>query len=54
MQKFWYNVTKAGDVKYGPNGNGAMVQIRRHRNGEHWLKERIGMDPGNLAARASA
>jgi formate dehydrogenase (NADP+) beta subunit len=23
MQKFWYNVTKAGEVKYGCNGNGA-------------------------------
>ena len=22
MQKFWYNVTKAGEVKYGCNGNG--------------------------------
>jgi ferredoxin len=21
MQKFWYNVTKAGEVKYGPNGD---------------------------------
>jgi ferredoxin len=33
MQKFWYNVTKAGDVKYGPNGNGAMVQITRNGSG---------------------
>ena len=32
MQKFWYNVTKAGDVKYGPNGNG-IVQITRNGNG---------------------
>ncbi len=23
MQKFWYNVTKAGEVKYGCGGNGA-------------------------------
>jgi NADPH-dependent glutamate synthase beta subunit-like oxidoreductase len=23
MQKFWYDVTKAGDVKYGCNGNGS-------------------------------
>jgi ferredoxin len=23
MQKFWYNVTKAGEVKYGCNGNGS-------------------------------
>ncbi|MBA3353136.1 MAG: 4Fe-4S binding protein, partial [Blastocatellia bacterium] len=22
MQKFWYNVTKAGEVKYGCDGNG--------------------------------
>jgi formate dehydrogenase (NADP+) beta subunit len=29
MQKFWYNVTKAGEVKYGPNGNG-LVQIKRN------------------------
>jgi formate dehydrogenase beta subunit len=28
MEKFWYNVTKAGEVKYGPNGN--MVQITRN------------------------
>ena len=33
MQKFWYNVTKAGSVKYGPNGAGAMVQITRNGNG---------------------
>ncbi len=33
MQKFWYNVTKAGEVKYGPNGNGSIVQITRNRNG---------------------
>jgi formate dehydrogenase (NADP+) beta subunit len=33
MQKFWYNVTKAGEVKYGPNGNGSMVQITRNGNG---------------------
>ena len=32
MQKFWYNVTKAGSVKYGPNGAGAMVQITRNGN----------------------
>lgn len=31
MQKFWYNVTKAGEVKYGPNGNG-LVQIERNGN----------------------
>jgi NADPH-dependent glutamate synthase beta subunit-like oxidoreductase len=32
MQKFWYNVTKAGSVKYGPNGARAMVQITRNGN----------------------
>ena len=31
MQKFWYNVTKAGEVKYGPQGNG-LVQIKRNGN----------------------
>jgi NADPH-dependent glutamate synthase beta subunit-like oxidoreductase len=30
MQKFWYNVTKAGSVKYGPNGSAQMVQISRN------------------------
>ena len=30
MQKFWYNVTKAGEIKYGPNGK--MVQIERNGN----------------------
>jgi NADPH-dependent glutamate synthase beta subunit-like oxidoreductase len=33
MQKFWYNVTKAGEVKYGANGSGSMVQITRNGNG---------------------
>jgi formate dehydrogenase (NADP+) beta subunit len=33
MQKFWYNVTKAGSVKYGPDGNSTMVQITRNGNG---------------------
>jgi formate dehydrogenase (NADP+) beta subunit len=33
MQKFWYNVTKAGEVKYGPNGGGSMVQITRNGDG---------------------
>jgi ferredoxin len=33
MQKFWYNVTKAGEVKYGPNGSGSMIQITRNGNG---------------------
>ncbi|QYO68629.1 4Fe-4S binding protein [Leptolyngbya sp. 7M] len=28
MQKFWYNVTKAGEVKYGN-----LVQIQRNGNG---------------------
>lgn len=30
MQQFWYNVTKAGSVKYG-----SMVQITRNGNGSH-------------------
>ena len=29
MQKFWYNVTKAGEVKYGPRGAGSFVQLTR-------------------------
>ncbi|MBX3297500.1 MAG: 4Fe-4S dicluster domain-containing protein [Acidobacteria bacterium] len=33
MQKFWYNVTKAGEVKYGPRGAGSFVQITRNGNG---------------------
>ena len=33
MEKFWYNVTKAGKVKYGPTGNGSIVQITRNGNG---------------------
>lgn len=32
MQKFWYNVTKAGEVKYGPRGAGSFVQITRNGN----------------------
>ena len=27
MQKFWYDVTKAGEVKYGCNGNGAAAEV---------------------------
>lgn len=30
MQAFWYNVTKAGNVKYGPTVIGNMVQITRN------------------------
>ncbi len=30
MQRFWYNVTKAGDVKYGPTVVGNLVQITRN------------------------
>ncbi len=30
MQKFWYNVTKAGEVKYGN-----FVQIERNGNGQN-------------------
>jgi formate dehydrogenase (NADP+) beta subunit len=33
MQAFWYNVTKAGDVKYGPTVVGNLVQIQRNGNG---------------------
>jgi NADPH-dependent glutamate synthase beta subunit-like oxidoreductase len=33
MQAFWYNVTKAGSVKYGPTVVGNMVQITRNGNG---------------------
>lgn len=30
MQKFWHNVTKVGEVKYG-----SFVQIERNRNGQN-------------------
>ena len=33
MQAFWYNITKAGDVKYGPTVTGNLVQIQRNGNG---------------------
>ncbi len=33
MEKFWYNVTKAGEVKYGPAAVGNFVQIERNGNG---------------------
>jgi len=33
MQAFWYNVTKAGEVKYGPTVVGNVVQITRNGNG---------------------
>ncbi|HQZ81867.1 MAG TPA: FAD-dependent oxidoreductase [Pyrinomonadaceae bacterium] len=33
MQAFWYNVTKAGDHKYGPTVTGNLVQIERNGNG---------------------
>ena len=33
MQAFWYNVTKAGEVKYGPTVVGNLVQIQRNGNG---------------------
>jgi formate dehydrogenase beta subunit len=33
MKAFWYNVTKAGTVKYGPTLVGNMVQITRNGNG---------------------
>jgi len=34
MQAFWYNVTKAGSVKYGPTVVGNMIQITRNGNGK--------------------
>jgi hypothetical protein len=33
MQAFWYNVTKAGEVKYVPTVVGNVVQITRNGNG---------------------
>jgi ferredoxin len=33
MQAFWYNVTKAGHLKYGPTVVGNLVQIERNGNG---------------------
>jgi NADPH-dependent glutamate synthase beta subunit-like oxidoreductase len=33
MQAFWYNVTKAGELKYGPTVVGNLVQIERNGNG---------------------
>jgi formate dehydrogenase (NADP+) beta subunit len=33
MQAFWYNVTKAGELKYGPTVVGNLVQIQRNGNG---------------------
>jgi hypothetical protein len=33
MQAFWYNVTKAGHLKYGPAVTGNLVQIERNGNG---------------------
>jgi formate dehydrogenase (NADP+) beta subunit len=33
MQAFWYNITKAGEIKYGPTVVGNLVQIQRHGNG---------------------
>ncbi len=33
MQAFWYNVTKAGEIKYGPTVVGNLVQIQRNGNG---------------------
>ena len=32
MQKFWYNVTKAGNVKYGPDVPGTLIQITKNGN----------------------
>ena len=33
MQAFWYNITKAGSIKYGPTVVGNLVQIQRNGNG---------------------
>jgi len=33
MQKFWYNVTKADNVKYGPDVPGTLIQITKNGNG---------------------
>ncbi len=33
MQAFWYNVTKASGIKYGPTVVGNLVQIERNGNG---------------------
>jgi hypothetical protein len=33
MQKFWYNVTKAGEVKYGATTAGNLVQITTNKTG---------------------
>ncbi|HVF29467.1 MAG TPA: FAD-dependent oxidoreductase [Pyrinomonadaceae bacterium] len=33
MEAYWYNVSKAGSVKYGPTVIGSMVQITRNGNG---------------------
>ena len=33
MQKFWYNVMKAGEVKYGPDISNTIIQITRNGNG---------------------
>ncbi|MCC7306711.1 MAG: 4Fe-4S dicluster domain-containing protein [Acidobacteria bacterium] len=33
MQAFWYNVTKADSVKYGPTMVGNLIQIERNENG---------------------
>jgi len=33
MQAFWYNVTKAGEIKYGPTVVGNLVQIERNGDG---------------------
>ena len=33
MQDYWYNVTKAGNMKFGPTVVGSLVQITRNGNG---------------------
>ena len=36
MQKFWYNVTKGGEVKYGTTSSGSMVQIDYESEDNLW------------------
>ena len=33
MQKFWHNVTKAGEVEYGPRFAGSFAQVKGDKNG---------------------
>ena len=41
MQKFFYDVNKAGEVKYGCNGHGSRVSfLVRTGSGSDWVIER--------------